>query len=257
MIGSGLGTEGVPAGRTPSERDAMRIKTSKKSITDQAAELVEQVGPHVDAARERIVNDYLPVAQTILSEARDTARDRAQDAMGAAQAAAADAEKSTRKRRRRAAKQARSKAGEWATATAVAAPLAAPLADRVAAKVDPKPKRRKRVVLLLALLGAGAVVFKKMRAGDSAGAYAPSAAPRPAPRAVPDPGLSSTPPPAPPAQHFEPDPDAPVTDTTTDQGGAFLDEVAADADEEPHPVTTPDQPAEVEDVGGARHSRKA
>lgn len=247
----------------------MRTRRSKKSFTDQAAELVEQVSPHVDAAKERIVNDYLPAAQTMLSEARDTARELAQDARDAAQAAAADAEKSTRKSRKRAAKQARGKAREWATAAAAAAPATAPVANKVAEKVAPKPKRRKRVVLLLALVGAGAVAFKKLRGSDTSSGASYTPRPETRPRPVPDPRPSSTPPPAPPEQHFEPDPDAPpgdpvadaLTDAgpgteTTDQGGAFLDEVVADADEQPHPVTTPDDPAEVEEVGGAKHSRK-
>ena len=49
----------------------MRTKRAKKTLTDQAAELVEQVQPHVEAARERIVNDYLPAAQSMLADARD------------------------------------------------------------------------------------------------------------------------------------------------------------------------------------------
>ncbi|HET6165317.1 MAG TPA: hypothetical protein VFE07_00685 [Marmoricola sp.] len=234
----------------------MRTKRAKKSLTDQAAELVEQVQPHVDAARERIVNDYLPAAQSMLADAREVAREVAQDAREAAQEAATTAEKSTRKSRRRAARKARAKASELATRTAEAAPFAAPLATRVADKVEPKPRRRKRVLLLVIAGGAAAVVAKRLRAGTPATApYTPP----PRPSAVPDPAVSTTPPPpAPSDTHFEPDPEAPAE--TTDQGGAFLDEVLADSAEEPHKVTTPDAPADVESVtgepSGARHSRK-
>jgi hypothetical protein len=275
MIGRGMGTWSVPAAPYAEREDAMRTTTSKKKLTEQAAELVEQVSPHVDAARERIVNDYLPAAQSMLADARDVAREVAQDAREAAQEAAANAEKSTRKSRKKAARRARAKAGELATKAGAAAPLAAPLAAKVADKVEPKPRRKKRFLLLAALVGAGAVAFKKLR-GESGGTpYAARPESTPRPRAVPDPAVATTPtPPAPPETHFEPDPETPATDPsadalvdagpgattgeTTDAGGAFLDEVIADGDEEPHKVTTPDHPAEVEDVSEtpARHSRK-
>ncbi|HEX2894332.1 MAG TPA: hypothetical protein VHO29_10065 [Marmoricola sp.] len=224
----------------------MRTKTpSKKTLTDQAGQLVEQVTPHVEAARERIVNDYLPVAQTVLADARETAVELAKDARQAAQEAAVNAEKSTRKSRKKAAKNAKAKAKSLAAAAA-----ATPAAAAVAQKIKPEQKKSKgkrRFLFLLALVGAGAAVFKKLQGGGSSAttSYTP-----PAPRSVPDP--VATTPPAPPEMHFEPDPtDAgPGTDVegTTDAGGAFLDEVAADADEQPHPVTTPDQPADVQDV---------
>ena len=147
------------------------------------------------------------------------------------------------------------------------APVAAPLADKVADRLEPKPKRRKRMLLLLlGLVGVAAVVFKKIRSATTGGApsYAP---PPPRPRPVPDPAAATTPPP-PPAQHFEPDPDAPadpaadaVSDAgpgaeTTDKGGSFFDEMVADADEHPHQVTTPDQPAETEEAHGPKRVKK-
>jgi hypothetical protein len=227
-------------------------RSSKKSFTDQAAEIVEQVSPHVEAARDRIVNDYLPAAQSVLADARDAAQD-----------AAVQVEKSTRKRRKKAAKNARAKARELVDTAVAAAPAGMPLVE----KVQSKPKRKKRFLLLLALLGAGAIVAKRLR-GETPTA-APYAPPRPAPTPRPAPvseDTVSTPvPPAPPVQHFEPDPaEGGVSDAgpggvaeegTTDAGGAFLDEVIADSQEEPGKVTTPDQPAEVEDVSGPK-SRK-
>jgi hypothetical protein len=206
---------------------------SKKRLADQASELVEQVSPHVEAARDRLVNDYLPAAQTMLAEARDTAREVAQDAREAAKDAAATAEKSTRKSRKQAAKKARAKAREVAAAAA-ATPAAVALAEKV--KPDSgKPKRKKRLVLLLGLVGVGALVFRKLRGGSTAPTYTPPRpAPAPRPSPVPDAAESTS----------------PVTTVggTTDAGGAFVDEVVADADEAPHPVTTPDEPLEVEDL---------
>jgi hypothetical protein len=249
-------------------------KTQRLGLADQAAEIVEQVTPHVEAARERIVNDYLPAAQSMLADAREVAREVAQDAREAAQEAAANAEKSTRKSRKEAARKARTKASELATRAAAAAPVAAPLANKVAEKVEPKPRRRKRFVLLLGILGAGAVVAKRLRSGSPAASYSP---PRPAPTPRPAPvatepiseSSGSSTPPAPPDMHFEPDPVADAAaeslvdagpgvaaEGTTDAGGAFLDEVAADADEQPHEVTTPDNPLEVEDVAEAGKSKR-
>jgi hypothetical protein len=228
----------------------MRTKTpSKKTLTDQASELVDQVSPHVEAARDRIMNEYLPVAQTVLADARDAAVEVAKDARQAAQEAAVNAEKSTRKSRKKAAKNAKAKASSMATAAA-ATPAAVAVAKKLGHEPE-KPKRGKRFMLLLALVGAGAVVFKKLRGQSSAPAtYTPPARPR----SVPDPVTST--PPAPPEMHFEPDAAADTDPATgpTDAGGAFLDEVAADADEAPHPVTTPDDPADVQDVSGTPKS---
>lgn len=209
-------------------------RSSRKSITDQAVELVDQVGPHVEAARDRLVNDFLPAAQSMLADAREAAQD-----------AAASAEKSTRKSRKKAAKRAR----DLVDTAVAAAPEGVPLV----AKAKARPRRKRRFLFLLAVLGAGALVAKRLRAETPSGAaYAP---PRPVPTPVKDTPASSVPP-APPEQHFEPE-----TDETADQGGAFLDEVLADADEAPREATTPDAPAEVEQVQepvpGAKHSSKA
>jgi hypothetical protein len=226
-------------------------RSTRKSLTDQAAELVEQVSPHVEAARERLVNDYLPVAQTMLADARETARDVAQDARGAAQEAAAHAEKATRKSRKKAAKKARAKAGKMAAATVAAVPLTAPLADKVAAKVGPERGRKKRALLLLGLVGLGAFIAKKLR-GSGTPSYTPPARPVPTPRPAPvaDPLTTASNPPAPSAGGLSVDPAAPdaTPDATVDRGGAFLDEAVSDASEEPHEVTTPDAPVSTEDV---------
>jgi hypothetical protein len=226
-------------------------RSTRKSLTDQAAELVEQVTPHVEAARERLVNDYLPVAQTMLADARDSARDVAQDARSAAQEAAANAEKSTRKSRKKAAKKARAKVGRMAAATAAAVPLAAPLAEKAAAKVEPKRGRKKRALVLLGLVGLGAFVAKKLRgSGAPSGtpSYTPPARPVPTPRPAPvaDPLTSASNPPASSTSGLSLDPDAP--DATVDRGGAFLDEAVSDASDEPHDATTPDAPLSAEDV---------
>jgi len=220
----------------------MRTKTPpRKTLTDQASELVEQVSPHVEAARDRLVNEYLPVAQTVLAEARDAAREVAQDARVAAQEAAAKAEKSTRKSRKKAAKRAKSRARDLAAAAA-----ATPAAVAVANKIRPessKPKRGKRFLLLAVLAGAGALLFKRLRGGSQpTTSYTP---PRPAPAPVPSTPAAT--------------PTATTTGggmgSTTDAGAASPDEALADAAEEPHEVTTPDQPADIEDVTTSPNAR--
>jgi hypothetical protein len=227
---------------------------SKKALTDQASDLVEQVTPHVEAARERLVNDYLPMAQEVLADARDAAMEVAKSTRDLTVEAAMTAEKSTRKSRREAAKAARARTHKLMVAAAAAAPVAAPLADKVADRIEPKPKRGKRVLLLLVLAGVGAFVARKVRGGTSSSttSYQP---PRPAPAhsggsatsaSMP---VASTPP-AGPADTIQPD--APA-----DEGGAFLDEALADAVEEPHKVTTPDQPLEVTEVDGGPASTKS
>jgi len=101
-------------------------------------------------------------------------------------------------------------------------------AKKAEAGVKPKKKHRIRKLLMLALVAAaGVVVTKKVTAGE--------------------PGWQSADvePPAPPApgKHA-----APVTEESheaDDAAGATPDEALADAAEEPHDVTTPDDPAEV------------
>ncbi len=237
-------------------------KIQKMSLSDQAAELVDQVTPHVEAARERIVNDYLPAAQSALADARETAREVAQEARDRAQEAAVQAEKSTRKSRKKAAKRAR----ELAENAVTAAPDNVPLIEKAREKAGPKPHRKRKFLVLLGIAGLGALAAKRLRGGTAAPSYAPprpAPAPRPAPVATEP--TSSTPP-APPDVHFEPDPATstePLADATaesleasSDAGGAFLDEAIADADEQPHEVTTPDEPAEVEDVAEASRSKR-
>jgi hypothetical protein len=246
----------------------MRTKSAKKkSLVDQAAELVEQATPHVEAARDRVVNEYLPLAQSVLADAREAAREVADNATEAA----ASAEKATRKRRKKAKAQLRAHARSVVDTAVAAAPASMPVPDRA----KPKPRRKKRVVLLLGLAGIGAVMVKRLReAATPSASYTPPA---------PPPRPAATTPPAPPDKHFEPDPVAdaaldsstipggdpltdPVGDDVTDagpgaevppadRGGSFFDEVLADADEHPHRVTTPDSPAKTEDVSDVKEPK--
>jgi hypothetical protein len=108
------------------------------------------------------------------------------------------------------------------------------LASAKAAELTGKPKKKHRLRKLLIFTGIAAAlgfVAKKLTSGGDKdnwqGSYTP--APPPAPRA------SDT-------------PIADAAEATTDQGGAAPGEALADATEEPHDVTTPDEPADVVDV---------
>jgi hypothetical protein len=147
-----------------------------------------------------------------------------------------------------------------AAAAAAAAPVTAPLAEKVAAKVEPRRGRKKRVLLLLGLVGLGGFVAKKLRGSGAAShtpAYTPPARPVPTPRPAPvaDPLTTASTPPAPSAGGLETDPDAP--EATVDRGGAFLDEAVSDASDEPHEATTPDAPLSTEDVSDVEDPSRA
>jgi len=223
----------------------------KKSLTEQASGLVDQVTPYVEAARDRIVEDYLPAAQSMLADATVTAKEVALEARDAAQEAAVRAEKSTRKSRRRAAKKARAKARELVDTAVAAAPENTPLVS----KAQRKPRRKRTMLALLVVAGVGAILVKRLRGqSPAATSYTP---PRPVPEPRPASQPTST---MPPETSFD---DDSTTDTlvagaggSVDAGGAFLDDAVADAEEQPHEVTTPDEPLEVQDVSGAK-SRKA
>ncbi|HQR26797.1 MAG TPA: hypothetical protein PLP61_07140 [Nocardioides sp.] len=115
-------------------------------------------------------------------------------------------------------------ASEKAAATK-AALAATALTQAAPVETGPSSGRRwlKRLLLVGALAAVGAVVFKRLRGDSGADNWQSSYVPTPAP--------------AP-----RPAPEAPATD---DASGASPDEAVSDALEEPHPVTTPDAPAEV------------
>ncbi|MGZ4456621.1 MAG: hypothetical protein ACXVWV_11625, partial [Nocardioides sp.] len=135
----------------------------------------------------------------------------------------------------------------------IAAEKAAAGRDLASAKVaelqgKPAKKRRgrlKKIVLLGGLAAVAGVVAKKLQGGSQAADnWQSSYVPKPAPT-----------PPSPPS------PAAPMAGTTAaaaavedegdDVGGSSPDEAIADQVEAPHPVTTPDEPAEVVNIEDA------
>lgn len=183
-----------------------------KSLLDQATDTVSQ---YVDQVK--------PQLETAVATAKDKAGPALADAKAKAGPALADA-------KAKATPVIATGVALAAEKVAVAAEKAAEAADATAAKAEaaaaPKKKHRLRKLVLITGVAAGAAyVASKLRGGSSESQNWQS---------------SYTPTPAPPA------PRSPVT--PDDEGGASPAEALADQAETAHPVTTPDDPADVVDV---------
>lgn len=181
----------------------------KKTLIDHAAEFAESVLP----ALERAAESAKETAAPLLADAKDKAAPLLADG--------------------------KALAAEKAESVAAAAQSAAASAKEAAKEKAPEkfggePKRKrggflKKLLVVGGLAALAAFVAKRLRGEDPADNWQSSYVPAP--------------PPAAPAPTSEAAPQA-----TDDTGGAGPDEAVADAVEEPHPVTTPDDPAEVVDV---------
>ena len=220
----------------------MFTKSRKQKFVEQAQELAndlsEAIAPHVERARDELAPRLADAKEQItprIAGARDqvaphveSARDRfLNEVVPMVQQAVNDAR-------------------DQATPVAEEAKRRG-VAAAAALKGEPvKPKGRKRKFLVFAgLAGLAALAVKKLTGGGESANWQSSYAPSPAPA-----------PAAPPAP---PSPAAPmagshVADVTGDKpgpddaSGATPGESLSDAAEEPHPVTTPDSPAEDIDV---------
>jgi hypothetical protein len=107
-------------------------------------------------------------------------------------------------------------------------------------KEGKKGGKLKKLLLLGGLAAAAGVAYKKFAGQSTSDNWQSSYTPAPAPSS---------------------EPSSPVaTEPGDDTGGSSPDEALADASHEPHPVSTPDDPAEVvslEDESGTKPSHKA
>ena len=87
-----------------------------------------------------------------------------------------------------------------------------------------KGSKLRKLAIFAALAGAAGFVAKKLQSGGQSANWQSSYVPTPAPAAGPGPSA------------------------TDDAGAAAPDEAISDAADEPQPVTTPDEPAEVVDL---------
>ncbi len=218
---------------------APRVADARDQLAPRIADAREQLAPKIAGAREQIaprINDARDQIAPRIAEAReqaapyvDQARERwVKDVVPAVQHAVNEA----REQAGPAAEEARRR-GSLAAAALKGEP------------VEQKKKGKKKYVVLAALAGLGAYVANKMRANDESANWQTSYTPNPAPAAPPAPPSPSAP------MAGSHSADTTVDESATNAGdptGATPGETLADATEEPHPVTTPDAPAEDVDV---------
>jgi vacuolar-type H+-ATPase subunit H len=199
-----------------------------KSLLDQASDYIDQVRPHVesavatalDAAEEFYENTARPAlvdakekAGPALADAREKAAPYVAEARDKATAALADARE-----------QAAPYVAEAAAKASELAEQAKEAADAQVANLRGEEKKKgsklKRVAIFAAIAGVIGVVARKIQTSGKSDNWQSSYVPTPAP--------------------------APTT--ANDAGAAGPDEALSDAAEEPHAVSTPDNPAEVVDL---------
>lgn len=213
----------------------------KKSLLDQASDYIEQVRPQVESAVASALDAaeefYEKTARPALVDAREKAGPALADARDKAAPYVAEA----RERATAALAEAREQAGPMVAAGAErAADVAAQAKEAADARVaqlrgeEQKKKggKLRKLAIFAALAGAAGFVAKKLQGGGQSANWQSSYVPTPAPAPAPAP----TPAAAVPAD---------------DDAGAGPDEALSDAADEPQPVTTPDDPAEVVDLEAA------
>lgn len=192
-------------------------KRGKKTLIESATELAESVRPAIESAMENAVEtakDTVEKAAPILADGKKIAQ-----------------EKAHRGRRRAAAKISALKEAE-ATEKLAAFKAAEPEKE--------KGSKLKKLVLLTGLAAVGSVVFKRLRGAPSKSNWQSSYTPQPAPRHTSTHSATAETP-VETADPVHAEPAAPADDA----GAASPDEAIADRATEPHPDTTPDDPAEV------------
>jgi len=213
----------------------------KKSLLDQASDYIDQVRPQVesavasalDAAEEFYENTARPAlvdakdkAGPALAEARDKAAPYVAEARDRAAAALAEARDQAAPLVAEGAAKASEKASELAAKASEVAAQAKEAADAQVANLSGEEKKKgsklKKVAFFAAVAGAIAFVARKIQSSGKADNWQSSYVPTPAP--------------------------APTPPTADDAGAAGPDEALSDAADEPHAVTTPDDPAEVVDL---------
>ncbi|CUR54646.1 conserved hypothetical protein [metagenome] len=210
----------------------------KKTLMDQAGDLVDQILPVLESAVDTAKEKAVPLYQ----DAKEKAVPLYQDAKDRAVPLYNDAVESAKPLLAQGRAMASEKAALGAAMVADAAASGKDLATAQVAKVadlKPEPEKKKggklkKVLIITGVAGLAAFAYKKLTASDDSwqSAYTPTPPPAPAK-------------PAAPAAAAAPVADEPTAD---DAAAASPDEALADAVEEPHEVTTPDDPAEVVEI---------
>jgi hypothetical protein len=227
----------------------MFAKTRKEKFVEQAQglanDLSEAIAPHVEKARDELAPRIADAKEQLAPRFADAKEQLAPKLAGARDTVAPHVENARERFVKEvvpAVQQALEDAREQAVPVAEEAKRRG-TAAAAALKGEPAPKKGRKLKLLVVvgLAGAAAYAAKKLTSGGESANWQSSYTPTPAPAA----------PPAPPS------PSAPMAgshvadtgvDSAGDAGGAAPGETLSDAAEEPHPVTTPDAPAEDVDV---------
>jgi hypothetical protein len=200
-----------------------------KTILEQAADYVDTI---VEAASEKAgpaIAEALDKAGPVWADAKDKAGPVWAEAKDKAGPALADAKD-----------RATPLLAAGVAAAAAQASNVADFANEKAADLKGEPEKKHRLRKLLIITGVGALmvfIAKKLRSGGDQDNWQSSYTPPPAPAPASDTPIFDA---AAAASDEEP----------ADEGGAGPDEALADAVEEQHPVTTPDEPADVVDLEG-------
>ena len=242
----------------------MFTKSRKEKFVEQAQDLAhdisEAITPHVEKAKDELGPRLADAKDTLapkIADAKDQIAPKIADADARDQAApyVESAREKFVKEVVPAVQQAVSDAKDQAAPVLEEAKRRGSLAaDAVKGEPPAKKGGKKKWFLLAALAGAGAFVFKKVKGGDESANWQTSYAPKPAPAAPPAPPSPSAP------MAGSHTADAAVDSPSTNAGdptGANPGETLADASEEPHPVTTPDAPAEDVDVTEVEDPKKS
>jgi hypothetical protein len=207
-------------------------RRKKQSLLDQASDYIDQVRPQVESAVATALDAaedfYENTARPALADAREKAGPALADAKEKAGPYVAEA----RDRATAALADAREQAAPLVAAGAArAGDVAAQAKEAADARVaqlhgeeettkKKKGSKLRKLAIFVALAGAAGFIAKKLQGGGQSANWQSSYVPTPAP--------------------------APAT--TDDAGAAAPDEAISDAADEPQPVTTPDEPAEVVDL---------
>jgi hypothetical protein len=216
------------------EEELMAFR-KKKSLLDQASDYIDQVRPQVESAVASALDAAEEFYEKTARPALVDAREKAGPALADAREKAAPYVAEARERAAATLAEAREQAGPMVAAGAErASDVAAQAKEAADARVaqvrgeDTKKKggKLRKLAIFAVLAGAAGFVAKKLQGGGQDANWQSSYVPTPAP----------TPSSAPQAN---------------DDAGAGPDEALSDAADEPQPVTTPDEPAEVVDLESA------
>ncbi len=208
------------------KEEAMALR-KKKSLLDQASDYIDQVRPQVESAVASALDAAEEFYEKTARPALVDAREKAGPALADAREKAAPYVAEARERATTALADARDQAAPLVAAGAErASEVAAQAKEAADARVaqlrgeeKKKGSKLKKLAIFAALAGAAGFIAKKLQGGGQSANWQSSYVPTPAP--------------------------SPSAD---DAGAAGPDEAISDAADEPQPVTTPDDPAEVVDL---------